>query len=201
MKKVAILAAPGFEEIELMAPLDILRRLNMDVVLAGVQSDKVVSTHEVTVSTDTMLDKLHADKLDALILPGGAGSWVLRDTPEVIHLVKKMHEAGKLVAAISISTVVENVSMDEFKSFIEQLKVTGASVSVRSVLGVASRPPPGVAGAVGVAAAAAAGAWVGPSAAGVSTGPRRRGSTRSEGTFGSDWPAPSCPAGPRPPTA
>ena len=100
MKKVAILAAPGFEEIELMAPLDILRRLNMDVVLAGVQSDKVVSTHEVTVSTDTMLDKLHADKLDALILPGGAGSWVLRDTPEVIHLVKKMHEAGKLVAAI-----------------------------------------------------------------------------------------------------
>ena len=58
MKKVAILAAPGFEEIELMAPLDILRRLNMDVVLAGVQSDKVVSTHEVTVSTDTMLDKL-----------------------------------------------------------------------------------------------------------------------------------------------
>ena len=64
MKKVAILAAPGFEEIELMAPLDILRRLNMDVALAGVQSDKVVSTHEVTVSTDTMLDKLHADKLD-----------------------------------------------------------------------------------------------------------------------------------------
>ena len=106
MKKVAILAAPGFEEIELMAPLDILRRLNMDVVLAGVQSDKVVSTHEVTVSTDTMLDKLHADKLDALILPGGAGSWVLRDTPEVIHLVKKMHEAGKLVAAICAAPIV-----------------------------------------------------------------------------------------------
>ena len=114
MKKVAILAAPGFEEIELMAPLDILRRLNMDVVLAGVQSDKVVSTHEVTVSTDTMLDKLHADKLDALILPGGAGSWVLRDTPEVIHLVKKMHEAGKLVAAICAAPIVkdENVVLD-----------------------------------------------------------------------------------------
>ena len=106
MKKVAILAAPGFEEIELMAPLDILRRLNMDVALAGVQSDKAVSTHEVTVSTDTMLDKLHADKLDALILPGGAGSWVLRDTPEVIHLVKKMHEAGKLVAAICAAPIV-----------------------------------------------------------------------------------------------
>lgn len=100
MKKAAILAAPGFEEIELMAPLDILRRLNFDVQLAGVQSDKVVSTHDVTVTTDTMLDKLHADKLDALILPGGAGAWVLRDTPEVIHLVKKMHAAGKLVAAI-----------------------------------------------------------------------------------------------------
>ena len=45
----SILAAPGFEEIELMAPLDILRRLNFDVQLAGVQSDKVVSTHDVDV--------------------------------------------------------------------------------------------------------------------------------------------------------
>lgn len=106
MKKVAILAAPGFEEIELMAPLDILRRLNFDVQLAGVQSDKVVSTHDVTVTTDTMLDNLHADKLDALILPGGAGAWVLRDTPEVIHLVKKMHAAGKLVAAICAAPIV-----------------------------------------------------------------------------------------------
>ena len=43
---------------------------------------------------------------DALILPGGAGSWVLRDTPEVIHLVKKMHEAGKLVAAICAAPIV-----------------------------------------------------------------------------------------------
>lgn len=74
--------------------------------LAGVQSDKVVSTHDVTVTTDTMLDKLHADKLDALILPGGAGAWVLRDTPEVIHLVKKMHAAGKLVAAICAAPIV-----------------------------------------------------------------------------------------------
>ncbi|MFR1411843.1 MAG: DJ-1/PfpI family protein [Akkermansia sp.] len=103
MKKVAILAAPGFEEIELIAPLDILRRLNMEVLLAGVQSDKVVSTHDVTVTTDTMLDKLHADKLDA-VLPG-MGSWILR-TPEVIHLVKKMNEAGKLVAAICAAPIV-----------------------------------------------------------------------------------------------
>jgi len=41
-----------------------------------------------------------------LILPGGAGAWVLRDTPEVIHLVKKMHAAGKLVAAICAAPIV-----------------------------------------------------------------------------------------------
>lgn len=139
MKKVAILAAPGFEEIELMAPLDILRRLNMDVVLAGVQSDKVVSTHEVTVSTDTMLDKLHADKLDALILPGGAGSWVLRDTPEVIHLVKKMHEAGKLVAAICAAPIVlakaglvkdRNVTAYPAQDVYRELNEAGARYSI-----------------------------------------------------------------------
>lgn len=106
MKKVAILAAPGFEEIELMASLDILRRLNMEVLLAGVQSDKVTGAHDAAVTTDTMLDQLHADQLDALVLPGGAASWVLRDTPEVIHLVKKMHAAGKLVAAICAAPIV-----------------------------------------------------------------------------------------------
>lgn len=106
MKKIAILAVPGFEEIELAAPLDILRRLNMEVLLAGVQSDKVTGAHGLALTTDSMLDKLHADKLDALILPGGAGAQILRDTPEVIHLVKKMHAAGKLVAAICAAPIV-----------------------------------------------------------------------------------------------
>lgn len=106
MKKIAILVAPGFEEIELTAPLDILRRLGFDVSLAGVQSDHVIGAHELTITTDTMMDQLQADQLDALILPGGAGSWVLRDTPEVLHLVNQMHIAGKLVAAICAAPIV-----------------------------------------------------------------------------------------------
>lgn len=106
MQKIAILAAPGFEETELIATLDVLRRLEFDVVVAGVQSLQVTSTHKLTIQADTTLDKLDPATLDAVILPGGPASWVLRDTPEVIRLVQTVHASGKLVAAICAAPIV-----------------------------------------------------------------------------------------------
>ncbi len=105
MKNIAILVAPGFEEIELLAPLDILRRLNHKVSLAGVQGTQVTGAHNVTITTDTTMDKIDVDSLDALILPGGGGSWVLRDTPAVIAMVQRAYAAGKLVAAICAAPI------------------------------------------------------------------------------------------------
>lgn len=105
MKKIAVLVAPGFEEIELLAPVDILRRLELDVQLIGVQSDSVTGAHNVTIQTDSTLAQLNPAEFDALILPGGAASWVLRDTPEVIELVKQTFAEGKLVAAICAAPI------------------------------------------------------------------------------------------------
>ncbi len=105
MKNIAILVAPGFEEIELLAPLDILRRLNHHVTLAGVQGAQVTGAHNVTITTDTTMDRIDVTALDALILPGGGGSWVLRDTPEVIAMVQQAYAAGKLVAAICAAPI------------------------------------------------------------------------------------------------
>ena len=68
---------------------------NYTAALAAYGADPVLS-----------MDPADAERCGGLLLPGGAGAWVLRDTPEVIHLVKKMHAAGKLVAAICAAPIV-----------------------------------------------------------------------------------------------
>jgi 4-methyl-5(b-hydroxyethyl)-thiazole monophosphate biosynthesis len=105
MKTIAILVAPGFEEIEFSAPLDILRRLEFDVTTVGVQDKQVTGAHGLPVITDTTLDQISPADIDALILPGGNGSWVMRDTEAVLELVRQVNSSGKLVAAICAAPI------------------------------------------------------------------------------------------------
>lgn len=105
MKTIAVIAAPGFEEIELNAPVDILRRLGHRVLVAGLKSLVIQGAHEVSLQTDTTMDQIDPEQIDALVLPGGQGSWVLRDTPEVIDLIQKTYAKGKLVAAICAAPI------------------------------------------------------------------------------------------------
>ncbi|MDO5471333.1 MAG: DJ-1/PfpI family protein [Akkermansia sp.] len=105
MKSILVLMAPGFEEIELTAPVDILRRLGVKVVLAGVQGRKVEGAHGLTMMADMLLVDAEAGDYDGVVLPGGAASWLLRDTPAVLKMVRDMHAAGKLVAAICAAPI------------------------------------------------------------------------------------------------
>lgn len=105
MKKIAVLVAEGFEELELSAPVDILRRLRFDVVTVGVGKDEVTGAHQLVVKTDTTLDQLDINEFDAIVLPGGGGSWVLRDTPEVLEALRQMNHDGKLIAAICAAPI------------------------------------------------------------------------------------------------
>ncbi len=100
MEPVLVLMAPGFEEIELTAPVDILRRLEIPVTLAGVTGRRVEGAHGLTMEADMLLVDVDASLYSGVILPGGQASWTLRDTPAVLRLVREMHAAGKLVAAI-----------------------------------------------------------------------------------------------------
>lgn len=105
MKAILVIMAPGFEEIELTAPVDILRRLGVEVVLAGVQGTTVEGAHGLTMQADTLLAGANTEDYAGIVLPGGAASWLLRDTPEVLRLVREMHAAGKLVAAICAAPI------------------------------------------------------------------------------------------------
>lgn len=98
--------APGFEEVELTAPVDILRRLGISVHLAGVEGLTVKGAHGLTVRSDMLLVDVDAEAYRGIILPGGAASWALRETPAVLALVREMHRDGKLVAAICAAPIV-----------------------------------------------------------------------------------------------
>lgn len=105
MKPILVLLAPGFEEIEFSAPVDILRRLDIPVITAGVQGRQVEGAHGITMKADMLMVDVEEDKFDGIILPGGAASWLLRDTPGVLKLVRQMNTAGKLVAAICAAPI------------------------------------------------------------------------------------------------
>ncbi len=105
MKPILVLMATGFEEIELAAPVDILRRLDFEVVTAGVESRRVEGAHGMVMESDILMVDADASHYDAIVLPGGQASWLLRDTPAVLDLVRTMHADGKLVAAICAAPI------------------------------------------------------------------------------------------------
>lgn len=105
MQPILVLMAPGFEEIELTAPLDILRRLGIEVVTAGTEGRAVKGAHGITVQADMLMVDAESANFGGIILPGGPASWTLRDTPRVKKLVQEFMAAEKLVAAICAAPI------------------------------------------------------------------------------------------------
>lgn len=102
-KKVLILLADGFEEVEAVGTGDVLKRLGCQVVMAGVESEKVRSSASLYICADALLDSLTGDlsSFDAVILPGGLpGATNLRDNGKVKKIVAGFAAEGKIVAAI-----------------------------------------------------------------------------------------------------
>jgi len=100
MKKVAILLADGFEEVEVITPADFLRRAGIQVILTSIGGLTVTGCHDIEISADITLDALAAD-LDGIILPGGLpGAANLAQSEALIDLIRTMNNQNKLLAAI-----------------------------------------------------------------------------------------------------
>ena len=108
MKKAAIFLADGFEEMEAIAPIDILRRAGIEVDTVSINSDlKVIGAHGVKLETDINIKDVNVDLYDAVICPGGLpGSTNLRDNDKVISIIKEANSNGKLIAAICAAPIV-----------------------------------------------------------------------------------------------
>jgi len=107
MKKVAVLLADGFEEIEALTCVDVLRRANIQCDMLGLSSLMVSGSHHITVQADRLLEA-NMDEYDMLVLPGGMpGAVNLRDNETLISLIKRFNtNPDKFIAAICAAPIV-----------------------------------------------------------------------------------------------
>lgn len=109
MKKIAVMLAEGFEEVEAVTPVDFLRRADIEVTVTGVTGSAVRGARGVTLQTDKEIGEIlsRADEYDGVVLPGGMpGASNLAESEETGEFIRKMAETGKLVAAICAAPAV-----------------------------------------------------------------------------------------------
>jgi protein deglycase len=107
MPKVLVPLANGFEEIEAVTVIDVLRRANVEVVVGSLAGDMVEGAHGLQLAADRPLAAVAAADFDAIVLPGGQpGSRNLRADDRVRELVQALARAGKIVAAICAAPTV-----------------------------------------------------------------------------------------------
>ena len=106
MKKIAVLCKDGFEEIEALTPVDVLRRANVHVDLVGMDDLKVTSSHQITIQMDCVFND-QIKEYDGIVIPGGLpGATNLRDDARVIEIVQQFNQEHKLIAAICAGPIV-----------------------------------------------------------------------------------------------
>lgn len=102
MPKVLVPLAPGCEELEAVTIIDLLRRANIGVVTAGLDSEPVIASRGLVIIPDaTLEDAVRMEDLDMIVLPGGLpGADNLADCPLLVDTIKKFAATGRFVAAI-----------------------------------------------------------------------------------------------------
>ncbi|MCI6691433.1 MULTISPECIES: DJ-1 family glyoxalase III [unclassified Clostridium] len=105
--KVAVLLANGFETLEALTVVDILRRGEVECNTFSLEGNEVTTSHNIKLKADKSIMDEEINSYDFLVLPGGMpGSINLRDDERVIELVKKFNEKNKWVCAICAGPIV-----------------------------------------------------------------------------------------------
>lgn len=101
MRRVLVPLAEGFEEIEAITVVDILRRAGIDVVMAALESLHVKGAHGITVVADTLLSQSDEAHFDMIVLPGGLpGAMHLANSVMLQNLLQEFDKQKKAIAAI-----------------------------------------------------------------------------------------------------
>lgn len=102
-KKALVVLADGFEEMEAVTPVDILRRSEVDVIIAGLGKLSVRGAHNIVMEADVLFGDYEGFP-DAVILPGGMpGAENLANSEKLKDMILAMHSGKKLIAAICAS--------------------------------------------------------------------------------------------------
>ena len=144
--KTAVICMNGFEEVEGLTVVDMLRRLGIECDIVGKSAD-ITGSHGIVIKADKLLKEIKSEDYSAIILPGGLpGATNLRDDSKVISLVKEMNKAGKIVAAICAAPIVlERAGVLEGRGFTAYPgvgeKIEGGNFKEELVVIITSRGP------------------------------------------------------------
>lgn len=125
--KVLCVLAPGFEEIETVTPIDLLRRAGAEVVVASLHGELAVKGRsEIVMQADAALADVPAEDFDLLLIPGGPGVQGIRSDGRAARLARRFHEEGKMVSAICAGpTVLGDAGLLEGRRFTAHFSVHG----------------------------------------------------------------------------
>lgn len=106
--KAYVFLANGFEEVEAITPIDLLRRAGIQVITVSISNDKkVVGAHNIPIEADTIFTAQDYDDADLLLLPGGMpGTNNLNAHDGLKKLICKHYSESKLIAAICAAPIV-----------------------------------------------------------------------------------------------
>ena len=115
---VYILLGTGFEEVEALAPLDLMRRAGIEVMTVGINGSTVYGGHSIGIAADISIDEMDLTALDMIVLPGGLGGVAsVRACPAAMDALKFAWDNGKFVAAICAGpTVLADLGITDGKN-------------------------------------------------------------------------------------
>jgi protease I len=133
-KKIVVLVAEGFEDLEYWVTVMRLREEGAEVISVGPDLDPVYGKNALSAQADATAGDVDASGLDGVVIPGGWAPDKLRRYPEITGLVRTVHEAGKTVGIIchgglvAISAgIVEGVSATGSLGIKDDLENAGAT--------------------------------------------------------------------------
>jgi len=131
--RFALIVLPlGFEEVEAVTPVDMLRRAGVSVTIASLDARlEVTGRNGIALLADAPLDVSFSRNYDMVILPGGPGVKHLRADPRIIDLVKKQAARGAWVAAICAApTVLYDAGLLEGRRYTAHHSVAGELIAI-----------------------------------------------------------------------
>lgn len=135
MKNVLVVAANGSEDIEVVTPVDVLRRAGANVTLASVDGSIVKLSNDISIVTDCVISKCEHTEYDLVVIPGGMpGAEHCRDSKELQKILLAQKQGKRLIAAICASPAVvlesfgilEGITAVAYPSFMKMLKNPGS---------------------------------------------------------------------------
>lgn len=98
---VYVFLADGFEEVEAIEPVDIMRRAGIEVLTVSLGDEPVTGAHNICVKADIVIDEVNKDDIEAIVLPGGGRGHENLDASNSVHaLISYAVANGRYVCAI-----------------------------------------------------------------------------------------------------